>query len=134
MNESPNEPISLFLSGTPFAVVGASSSREKYGNQVLRSYWRAGRVAFPVNPTATVVEGAPCFPNLSALPERPHGVSIITPPHVSAEVVDEALSLGIEYLWFQPGAEHDGAIAKALAAGCTVIAHGPCVLVLLRRE
>lgn len=134
MNQSPDESISQFLSGSSFAVVGASSSREKYGNRVLRSYWRVGRTAYPVNPKATLVEGAPCFPNLRALPEQPHGISIVTQPEVSAQVVAEALALGVKYLWFQPGAEHDGAIAKARDAGCSVIAHGPCVLVLLRRE
>lgn len=124
--------ISAFLAGTPFAVVGASPSREKYGNRVLRCYWQAGRVAYPVNPSAAEVEGATCYPNLSALTERPHGVSIITPPAVSAKVVDEALALGIEHLWFQPGAAHDEAIDKARKAGANVLAHGPCVLVVLR--
>ncbi len=72
--------ISGFLAGAPFAVAGASASREKYGNIVLRRYWQAGRIAYPVNPTATSIEGAPCFPNLSALPEPVHAVSIVTPP------------------------------------------------------
>lgn len=125
--------INAFLAGTPFAVVGASNSREKYGNIVLRRYWQAGRTAYPVNPSATVVEGQPCYPNLAALPSKVHGVSIVTPPAVSASIVDQALQLGIQYLWFQPGAEHEGAIAKAREAGVHVIAHGPCVLVVLGR-
>lgn len=129
---STDAAISAFLGGTPFAVVGASASREKYGNRVLRCYWQAGRTAHPVNPSATLIEGAQCYPSLSALPERPHGVSLVTPPHVSASVVDEALALGIGHLWFQPGSEHDGAIERARAAGCSVVAHGPCLLVTLR--
>ncbi len=132
MDHSIDRDIGAFLSGAPFAVVGASTSREKYGNRVLRCYWRAGRAAYPVNPTATVIEGAACYANLAALPEKPHGVSLITPPRVSEAVVDEALALGVKFLWFQPGAEHDGAIAKARDAGCTVIAHGPCLLVVLK--
>lgn len=123
--------IDKFLEGSPFAVVGASASREKYGNQVLRCYWHAGRVAFPVNPTAATIEGAPCYPSLSALPQRPHAVSLITPPAVSERVIDEALSLGLKHFWFQPGSEHEGAITKAQTAGCNVIAHGPCLLVVL---
>ena len=124
--------ITTFLAGTPFGVVGASSSREKYGNRVLRCYWQAERTAYPVNPWATEVEGATCYPSLSALPELPHGVSLITPPSVSAKAVDEALALGIRHFWFQPGAEHESAIQKARAAGANVIAYGPCLLVVLR--
>lgn len=130
-NDILDASIAAFLNGTPFAVVGASASREKYGNQVLRCYWGAGRVAYPVNPSATLIEGEVCYPSLAALPVRPHAVSIITPPAVSASVVEDALALGVKHLWFQPGAENDVAIARARAAGANVIAHGPCVLVVL---
>jgi uncharacterized protein len=133
MADAVDRDIAAFLAGSPFAVAGASTSREKYGNKVLRRYWHAGRTAYPINPNVTSIEGAPCYPNLGAVPERVHAVSIVTPPQVSAAVVDEALGLGIQYLWFQPGAENDVAIAKARAAGVHVIAHGPCVLVLLAR-
>jgi uncharacterized protein len=131
-NDNVDNDIAEFLNGSPFAVVGASTSREKYGNQVLRCYLQTGRKAYPVNPSAPVVEGIRAFPDLSSIPEPVHAVSIITPPAVSELVVNEALSLGIRFLWFQPGAEHDGAIAKARAAGCSVIGHGPCLLVVLR--
>jgi uncharacterized protein len=123
--------IAAFLAGSPFAVAGASVSREKFGNKVLRRYWQAGRTAYPVNPSVTLVEGAQCYADLSSLPQPVHAVSIVTPPAMSAVVVDEALKLGIKYLWFQPGAEHAAAIAKARALGVRVIAHGPCVLVVL---
>lgn len=132
MNPNVDDDISRFLNGTPFAVAGASNSREKYGNRVLRCFWQAGRIAYPVNPWTDKVEGAPCFPNLSALPEPPHGVSLITPPEVSKGIVDQALALGVKHLWFQPGAEHPEAIDKARTAGCNVIAYGPCLLVVLR--
>jgi predicted CoA-binding protein len=92
---------------------------------------QSGRTVYPVNPTATLLEGATCYPSLAALPELPHGVSIVTPPQVSAKAVDDALELGVKHLWFQPGSEHDAAIEKAKAAGVNVIAHGPCLLVAL---
>lgn len=133
VEDTVDQNINAFLAGSPLAVAGASNAREKYGNIVLRRYWQAGRTAYPVNPTATLVEGQTCYPNLEAIPEKVHGVSIVTPPAVSAGIVDQALALGIQYLWFQPGAEHEGAIAKARAAGVHVIAHGPCVLVVLAR-
>ena len=36
------ERIAAFLDGSPFAVVGASREREKYGNKALRAYLQRG--------------------------------------------------------------------------------------------
>lgn len=123
--------ITTFLAGESFAVVGASRDRSKYGNKVLRAYQQNDRRVFPVNPHALEVEGLRAFPNLTALPIDVHGVSIVTPPRITASVVEEGLSLGIKHFWMQPGAEDDQAVARATEAGANVIAHGPCALVLL---
>ncbi len=134
MSDEVDAAIQAFLAGSVFAVAGASASRQKYGNRVLRSYWQHGRTAYPINPNQRTVEGAHSFSQLSELPGPVHGVSLVTQPEVSAAIVDQALELGIRHFWFQPGAEHRGAIAKARSAGAVVIADGPCVLVVLGRE
>ena len=72
--------IEQFLNGSPHAVVGASRDRSKYGNKVLRAYLQSDRTVYPVNPTAVEVEGLTAYPDLAALPEAVHGVSVITPP------------------------------------------------------
>lgn len=129
---SVDQDIAAFLAGSPFAVAGASQARHKYGNQVLRSYWQHGRKAYPVNPERHRIEGAVCYPTLADIPEPVHGVSFVTRPEVSAQIVDQALALGIRHFWFQPGAEDAGAIARARSAGAVVIGYGPCLLVVLR--
>ena len=58
-------------------------------------------------------------------------ISVITPPPVTEKVVAEAVELGIQNIWLQPGAESDQAIAQAEAAGVNLIAGGPCLLVAL---
>ena len=78
-----NEQIEQFLSGSPFAVVGASTRRHKYGNKVLRCYQQNDLAVYPVNPYADEVEGLLCYPSLSAIPEQVHALSIITPPDVT---------------------------------------------------
>jgi len=123
--------IDAFLAGTPFAVAGASASRHKYGNRVLRCYWQRERSAYPINPHRSEVEGVRSYPSLSQVPEAVHGVSLVTQPAVSLTIVDEALELGIRHFWFQPGAEHPTALERALGAGANVIAGGPCILVVL---
>ena len=123
--------IDAFLAGAPHAVVGASADRDKYGNKVLRVYMQRGRPVYPVNPRAAQVEGLDAYPSLTALPEKPHGVSIVTPPAVSEQVVEEAARLGIRRLWMQPGAESPAAISRAEELGLQLIAGGPCILVVL---
>ena len=119
-----------FLAGDSFAVVGASTNRAKYGNKVLRSYLQNGRKVFPVNPKANEVEGLQAYPDLKSLPEKVHGVSIITPPAITEQVVAEALELGIQHIWMQPGAESEKAVDTARQAGANVIAGDACVLVV----
>jgi predicted CoA-binding protein len=130
MSTSIHDDIDAFLAGDSFAVVGASRNREKYGNKVLRSYLQAGRRVYAVNPSIADVEGQPCYPDLASLPERVHGVSIITPPSVTEGIVEQAAAAGIRYVWMQPGAESPQAIRRAEELGLTVIHSGPCVLVV----
>lgn len=123
--------IESFLAGSPFAVVGASADRAKYGNKVLRCYMQNGRTVFAVNPSAGEIEGHRAFANLRSIPERVHAVSIITPPRVTERIVEEAGELGIKHVWMQPGAESAKAIRRAQELGMNVIASGACVLVVL---
>jgi predicted CoA-binding protein len=127
----PVDPIGAFLLGSVFAVAGASNDRAKYGNMVLRCYLQHGLTAYPVNPNESKIEGVDAYPTLSALPTRPHGVSIITPPRVTEKIVDDAIAAGFKHLWMQPGAESRGAIERAEAAGVSVVHSGPCILVVL---
>jgi len=126
--------IERFLAAGPFGVAGASTSRHKYGNKVLRCYAQAGREAWPVNPRADEIEGRTCYADLAALLAA-HAdvgaVSIITPPAITEQIVDQAVQLGIGHLWMQPGAESAAAVARAEAAGLNVISGGPCLLVVL---
>jgi predicted CoA-binding protein len=129
--QSPS--ITAFLAAGPFAVVGASPDRDKYGNKVLRCYLQHRLPVVGVNRKHTAVEGAPCFATLTAIPaaQRPLAVSVVAPPAAAMRIVDDAVASGVRHLWFQPGAEDPAAIAAAEAAGIAVIAGGPCLLVAL---
>jgi predicted CoA-binding protein len=128
---SSQEKIQKFLAGKRFAVVGASQDREKYGNKVLRVYQQNNIEAVPVNPTAKEIEGVAAYPDLASIPGPVDGVSIITRPAVTEQVVQDAVKRGIKHIWMQPGAESERAVALAEKSGANVIAGGPCVLVAL---
>jgi predicted CoA-binding protein len=129
---SEQDRIQKFLSGKRFAVVGASQDRSKYGNKVLRVYQQDKRDVVPVNPKADEVEGLQSYADLAAIPGQIDGVSIVTPPAVTEQVVHAAIARGIKNIWMQPGAESPAAIKSAEESGANVISGGPCVLVALR--
>jgi predicted CoA-binding protein len=56
---------------------------------------------------------------------------VITPPHVSEAIVEQAGVIGVKNIWFQPGAESEKAVARAIELGMNVIAGGPCILIVL---
>ncbi|MFN5101675.1 MAG: CoA-binding protein, partial [Planctomycetota bacterium] len=59
---------------------------------------------------------------------------IVTPPHVTRLVVEQAIRAGVKNLWMQPGAEDLQASKQARESGLNVIDDGSCVLVLLAIE
>lgn len=123
--------IAAFLASAAFAVVGASNDRAKYGNKVLRCYQQHGKPVVGVNPKLAEVEGVPCHASLRLIPGAARAVSIVAPPMAAAAIVADAQAAGVRHLWFQPGAEDAVAISAARAAGLSVIAFGPCLLVAL---
>jgi len=125
------QQIKAFLEGEVFAVAGASRDRTKYGNKVLRAYLQDGRRAWPVHPKEEAIEGVTCAKDLHSLSEPIHGLSIVTPPAITAKIVEEAAEVGIQRIWMQPGAESETAIARAAELGIDCIHSGPCLLVAL---
>jgi uncharacterized protein len=120
-----------FLTSNAFGVAGASSHREKYGNKVLRVYMQHHKKVYPINPHEKIIEGLPCIPDVSQLPDEVNSLSIITPPAITEIIVAAAIQKGIQHIWMQPGAESDQAIEMGEKHGINVIAGGPCILVYL---
>ncbi len=122
-----------FLRATTFAVAGASTQREKYGNIIYRALRDSGRSVYPINPRAAEVEGQVAYPDLLSLPVVPQALSIVTPPEVTRDVVKQAIAIGVSTIWMQPGAEDRQASEAARQAGLEVIDDGSCILVILSR-
>lgn len=126
--------IERFLTTGPWAVVGASKDRSKFGNKVLRAYLEHDYEVGVVHPREDEIEGVHCVRTLADLAPTPLGISIITPPSLALHWVEEAHRLGVSTLWFQPGAESEEALRRAEELGLEVIARGPCILVELAKR
>ncbi len=126
--------IEVFLKASTFAVAGASRDRSKYGNKVFRALVAARHTVYPLNPMAPEVEGQTAYASIADLPVVPESLSIVTPPPVTCEVIQQAIAAGVKNIWMQPGAEDAEGSQAAREAGLNVIDDGSCVLVLLAIE
>lgn len=113
-------------------MVGASSNPEKWGNKLYRFFKSYYRKVYPVNPSATMIDGDKAYPSLSSLPEMPDIVDLVVKPSVARKVVDEIIDLGIKLVWFQPGSEDEEAIEKCSRAKLSVV-WGRCLMETIYR-
>ena len=133
------EAISDFLSARIFAVAGVSRDPSKYGHKVFQALVESGRNSsggrvYPINPQAGEIGEQRAYAGLSELPQVPESLSIVTPPAVTAELISQAIRLGVKNIWMQPGAENPEASQEARQAGVNVIDDGSCLLVALALE
>jgi len=96
---SAPEAIQEFLRGRKIAVAGVSRGQGSAANTVFRKLRDSGYQVFPINPNASEVEGAKCFPNLASAPGPLDGVVIATHPKVSIDVVREAIEQKVPRVW-----------------------------------
>jgi len=118
--------IDEFLACRTLAVSGISRNSNKFGNAVYRDLKGRGMKIFPVSPHLTEVDGSPCFPSLSSLPEKADGVIVTVSPARCLQVVQEAHQAGIRNVWLQQGAQSDEALAYGREKGMNVVS-GACI-------
>jgi predicted CoA-binding protein len=104
------------------AVVGASTSRAKFGNKAVRAFRNAGFEVFPIHPTADRVEGLKAYPSLDALPaDRLDRVSFYVPPEVGLGLLEQVARKRVGEVWLNPGSDAPEVVERAEALGLNVI-------------
>ncbi len=88
-----------FLALNTIAVAGVSSTKKDAANYIFEKLQKSGYQVFAINPRVDEIDGHPCYPSLSALPEKPEGVVIGTSPKVTLQIVQECAALGIKNVW-----------------------------------
>ena len=82
------------------AVVGASRRPRSIGREILLNIRDAGFTGalYGVNPHASDVDGVPCLPSVSALPQPPDLVVVSVPPGAVLDVAEESGKRGAKSL------------------------------------
>jgi predicted CoA-binding protein len=95
------------------AVVGASSSRAKFGNKALRAFLAEGFRVVPINPNETDVEGLKTYASVLDVEGPIDMATVYVQPDVTLRLLDEFQRKGIPEIWVNPGAEDDAVMAEA---------------------
>ena len=78
-----DELVQGFLAQKKIAIVGVSDKRETGCNLSYKKFKEAGYQVYAVNPRISSYEGAPCYPDLKSIPERPDAVFMLTNPKIT---------------------------------------------------
>lgn len=112
------------------AVLGASREPEKYGHEVFAVLRDAGHTVWPVNANVAELAGAPCYPDLDALPGEPKVIVVALNPAVT-ERVAPGLAGRSAVVWLPPGCYEEAAATALRATGARVVA-GVCPVFVVR--
>ena len=113
--------IEMLRAARTIAVVGLSSKRLRPSYGVAAYVQRHGYRIIPVNPSETEVLGEKAYATLSEVPEKIDIVNVFRRSDAVPDVVDEAVRLGLPYLWLQEDVIHEAAAERARAAGMKVV-------------
>jgi predicted CoA-binding protein len=103
------------------AVVGASSSRMKFGNKALRAFIEQGYRVLAINPNEAEVEGVKTYASVLDVSEPIDMATVYVQPEVTLRLLDEFQQKQIPEIWVNPGAEDDAVMAEARRRKMNVI-------------
>jgi acyl-CoA synthetase (NDP forming) len=92
-----NDLLSAALAPRSIAIIGASENPNKIGGRPIAYMRRLGYPGklYPINPSRAELQGLPCYPGLSALPEVPEMALVIVSGDQTLAAVEECASLGV---------------------------------------
>ena len=129
------QAVNEFLAQRRLAVVGVSDAKGSFAKTVYRELRAHGYDVVPINPSAAVVDGDRCYPDLASVPGDIDGAIVMVNGDVSPSVVRDCVASGVPRVWLfkgvgGPGAVSDEAVRIAHEHGLSVV-DGACPLMFL---
>ena len=109
-----------------FAVVG-HSAKKSLPKLTYRGLKKLGKKVFPVDPSASEIEGDESYSDLSSLPTKVDAVVLELPKSETKDWVEKVAEAGIKHLWMHMQSDTPEAIALAKEKGI-VLRTGTCAV------
>ena len=103
------------------AVVGLSDDESRPSYEVAAYLQSQGYEIIPVNPRLTEALGAPCYPDLHAVPRPVDVVDVFRRSEHVVPIAQAAVEIGAKTLWLQDGVVNEEAAEIAREAGLAVV-------------
>jgi uncharacterized protein len=120
------ELLEIYRRTRTIAVVGASASQGKAAHRIPAYLQSQGYRIVPVNPRGGGILGERAYPSLREVDLPVDVVDVFRPSEDAVAVARDAVAVGADVLWFQPGTHTEEAVRLARDAGLTVVA-GRCM-------
>ncbi len=114
------------------AVVGHSDKPHRTSYQIAQYLRHANYTVYAVNPTVDEIDGEKSYASLADIPVPIDIVNVFRRSEYLADVVEQAVEIGVEAIWAQLGVDDPEARAIALEADIH-IATNRCIKVEHRR-
>ena len=123
-----------FLACRRIALVGASRNPHDFSRYLLHELVKRGYEVAPVNPAAGDIDGHRCFARVQDIAPPVEGALLMTPPHLTEEVVRDCAAAGVKRVWMHSGGGR-GSVSKAAVEFCRgngiALVEGHCPLMFL---
>ncbi len=116
------------LKGKKIVVVGVSKSPEKFGHKIFRDLLQSGFDVKGVGKEKGIILQQRIYSSIGKIGEKADIIITVIPPLVTEKIVEEAIKLGIDEIWMQPGSESKTAIERAMGAGIKTTSNR-CIMV-----
>ena len=103
------------------AIVGASTDHSKFGNKAVRAYLLKGWTIYPVNPSASEIEGLKVYRSVRDLPRPIDRVSVYLPPQVGVNILEDLAAVSPGEIFLNPGSESDSLVERARQLGLNIV-------------
>ncbi len=111
------------------AVLGASSSPERYSYRAVKVLSEHGYSVFPVHPSGKPVDGIECYPSLRAIGRPLDTITVYLSERNSTPLIDEIIEVAPRRVILNPGAENEELKSRCESSGIQV--REACTLVLV---
>lgn len=113
-----------------YAIVGANDDPTRYGYIILNNLYQKGYKVVGVNPKYSQIDKVKCYSSLKNIPTKPDVVVFVVSPTIGFGILDEVKELGINKVWFQPGAYDSEVVDKLKKMELAAVADGSCIMVM----
>jgi predicted CoA-binding protein len=121
MSSNDADMLEMLRAAKTIAIVGLSSKRLRPSYGVAAYLQHHGYRIIPVNPAEREVLGEKAYAHIADVPEKIDIVDVFRRSDAVSDVVDDAIKLGVHYLWLQEDVIDEDAAERARAAGIKVV-------------